>query len=198
MAVLVYKWDFPSDADGWTLVGSTWGAGFGDGDGGLEWACISGGGGCANTCATPTDTTCTRWSGTFESLGIPAGSTITKFLHVSGSDYTHMRIKGSGAGTNYMPRTGMRVYVDSTGFGYALRHTFFNNTIPGASWGNLVDSSSSLPVSFDSDDPVLFSFGHNQAIRAKTLGSVFAYLDEVQVVIEYTPPVATRRVFVIS
>ena len=199
MAVLVYKWDFLADADGWSLAPtSTWGAGYGDSSGGLRWVCSSGGGGCSNSCVSPDQFTCTRWSSTFEGMGIPAGSTITRFLHIDGSDTTHMRTKGSGAGTNYLPRNGLKVYVDTTGFGYSLRKTFFTNHTPSAGWNNVNASSSSFAVTYDSDSPVLFSFGHQLAIRSKSIGTITDYLDEIQVLIQYTPPVATRRVFAIT
>ena len=195
MAELVYKWDFASSVESWTLAPTgVWGAGYGEGDGGIMWDCITSGGGCSNGCITPAYNTCTRWSGTFEDLGIPAGSTITKFLHKdSGSNFTHMRTKKSGVGTCYIPRNGLRCFVDSTGFGYVNIHQFFTNHIPGAGWGDVNASVSSGAVSFASDDLLIFSFGHQLAIFAKAIGRVTGYLDEVQVVIEYTPPATSMQ-----
>lgn len=200
MAQLIKHFNWNTDNQGWNDGSGNapaWVAGQGETGGAFYTYCTSGGGGCSEVDLPSTGGQTIYWTGTFEDFGIPAGSTITKFIHDDGAgNTTYIRNKASASNTRYFPRLGA-CYIDY-GFGWGSQwdnsNGFFANDTPATSWGNYeATADKTLSLGADSNNDFYISIGHSVSVRSKSLGRADIWACEFQIILEYTPPATSLQ-----
>lgn len=188
MPVLVKKWDFATDIEGWnTGLGGgnpSWEPDAGEGDGGLYASCNSLGTGCEWAAIPGSDSNQGvgfNYQGTWESIGIPANSLITGLLQSSDGDFTKVRAQWDGpSGT-----TNLRNYYvyDSADSSIWLAYTTHN--VANTWTDELANQGDSGALSIASSENFRLTIGHTGSVANKALGRRELFIDEVQLVVQY-------------
>lgn len=183
------QWDFTASREDWEEVGGggvTWRNNLGDGEGGFGAQCTSTGIGCSFSSLFPDD----PWTdegiylrATWENIGVPATSTITKILISDGTATTSFKaIQNNVTGNGFID--GMWLY-DVNQNNYWL--TNYPQSLDKTAWTTYEAQTESGTLNLPSSDLFYLVLGYSGSKPAGSLGTKQVKLDEVTLVIEYEP-----------